>query len=80
MLALRGQLTDQRVTYTEERGDFVSIVRDVPAGVCGQCGERYLSPDTVDVLQELLEHGGMDKVAEILHVPVFDFPEPARTG
>ena len=67
------------VTYTQEIGGLVYIVGDVPANVCAQCGERYLAPDTVDVIQELIEHGGLDKVAEIRHVPVYRFPRLAAS-
>ena len=37
-----------------ERGSTVLVVRSVPAQVCDNCGEAYLSPDAVDRLQEML--------------------------
>ena len=39
---------------TVERGATVLVVRGVPAQVCGNCGEAYLSADAVDRLQEML--------------------------
>ena len=66
-------LRTERITYTQDVGGLVYIIRDVPADVCGQCGERYLTPATVDTIQELVEHGGLDRVAEIKHVPVYQF-------
>ena len=67
----------ESITYTQEVGGQVFIVREVPAVVCPQCGEQYLAPDTVDAIQELVEHGGLDKVFEITHVPVYRFPHVA---
>lgn len=37
-----------------ERGATVLVVRGVPAQVCDNCGEAYLSADAVDRLQEML--------------------------
>ena len=37
-----------------ERGQTVLVVRGVPAQVCDNCGEAYLSADAVDRLQEML--------------------------
>ncbi len=56
------------ITYTQTIGDQIYIVTDVEADVCPQCGEQYLSPDTVDRIQELIERG---EVAETRQVPVY---------
>ena len=37
-----------------ERGPTVLVVRSVPAEVCDNCGEAYLSADAVDRLQQML--------------------------
>ena len=37
-----------------ERGTTVVVVRGVPAQVCDNCGEAYLSADAVDRLQQML--------------------------
>lgn len=37
-----------------ERGQTVLVVRGVPAQVCENCGEAYLSADAVDRLHEML--------------------------
>ncbi|MBI2862797.1 MAG: type II toxin-antitoxin system MqsA family antitoxin [Chloroflexi bacterium] len=71
------KVVPRTVTYTQEIGGLVYIISDVPADVCSQCGERYLIPDTVEVIQELIERGGLDKVAEIKHVPVYRLPPVA---
>jgi hypothetical protein len=47
------------------------VIVDVPAYVCPECGESYLSPDTVDALQAIVEGRGRPK--KTLAVPVYEF-------
>lgn len=69
-----GRLTRGTITYTQTIGDEVHIVMDVEAEVCPQCGEQYLAPDTVDQIQNLIEHG---QAVETRQVPVYRLPQPA---
>lgn len=71
----KAQLTDKRITYTQELGGKVYVVSDVPALVCSQCGEQYLSPDTVDEIQKVIEQGEEGKRRPIKQIPVFHFPQ-----
>jgi YgiT-type zinc finger domain-containing protein len=64
-------LRRETITYTQTLGGKLSIVEDVPASVCPQCGEQYLDPDTVDAIQALVERG---PVRETRHVPVYHLP------
>ncbi|MFN0073708.1 MAG: type II toxin-antitoxin system MqsA family antitoxin [Chloroflexota bacterium] len=68
------QLRREKVIYTQTIGDKVYLVTDVEAEVCPQCGEQYLSPDTVDKIQTLIESG---HAAETRQVPVYRLPQPA---
>lgn len=43
------------VTVTLERGGSVVIFKDVPAGVCENCGEYYLSGEVTDRLMSRAE-------------------------
>ena len=61
-------LRRETITFTQTIGDNVYIVTDVPAEVCPQCGEQYLSPDTVDAIQALIESGD---VGETRQIPVY---------
>jgi YgiT-type zinc finger domain-containing protein len=45
-----------------ERGSTVLVVRGVPAQVCDNCGEAYLSADAVDRLQQMLAVAAQDGV------------------
>lgn len=38
----QGEIAPGKTTVTLERGDTVVVIRDVPAEVCGSCGEYYL--------------------------------------
>jgi len=67
-------LEKKTITYTQPIGDTVYLVTGVPAEVCTQCGEEYLTPETVDALQEITHTG---KVAKTLEVPVYPFSTAA---
>jgi YgiT-type zinc finger domain-containing protein len=67
-------LEEQKITYTQAIDGKVSIVEDVPVLVCPQCGAIYLAPETVDAIQEQIEHG---QTTEACQVPVYRIPQPA---
>ncbi len=39
----KGKVKEQRVTIDYRWGDTLTVINDVPAGVCQQCGEKYLT-------------------------------------
>lgn len=69
------KLKQQKITYTQELGGKLFVVSDVPALVCSQCGEQYLSPDTVDEIQKVIEQGEKGKRRPVKQIPVFHFPQ-----
>lgn len=44
-----------RTTCTADLGDALVVVRNVPATVCGQCGEEWIAADTAQTLERLTE-------------------------
>ena len=66
-----GVMTEDMVTYTIQLDDKLVVVEHVPAKVCGQCGERLYSPDTVERLQDTV--WGRRAPSRMLQTPVFDF-------
>jgi len=48
------------VEVIKKAGEKVVVVKDVPAWVCKQCGERYYSIDTVERINEMVR-----KVSEV---------------
>jgi len=54
--ALRaGALRHGSATIPFVRGENVVTIRDVPAEVCGDCGEAYLSSAVTDRVQQLVQ-------------------------
>lgn len=70
----KAKLEEKKITYTQELEGKVYVVSDVPALVCTQCGEQYLSPETVDRIQEVIEKGEQKKLKPVQQIPVFHFP------
>ncbi len=66
-----GVLQDGTITYTQVIGESVAIVKEVPAVICQQCGEEYLSSHTVTAIQQAITEGTGQTKTE---VPVYRFP------
>jgi hypothetical protein len=49
------------------------VVENVPAKVCGQCGERLFAADTVEKLQRTVWEQKSPKT--VMETPVFDYAE-----
>ena len=64
-------MKEQTVTYTIQTDDKLVVVEHVPAKVCGQCGERLYSPETVERLQQTVWE--QRSPSRVLQTPVFDF-------
>ncbi len=61
-------------TYTQEIEGRIAVVTDVPVLACPQCGERYLTPETVDRLQQLITQGPTaGQAPKTIEVPVYCF-------
>lgn len=49
----RGQVVQQHTTIDYRWGDDLMVIKDVPAAVCQQCGEKYLTSDVYKELERL---------------------------
>lgn len=49
------------------------VVENVPARVCGENGEQFFSPDTVERLQQVVWE--QRKPARVIEVPVYEFAQ-----
>lgn len=72
-----GVLSPQRVKIAFWSGDGLVVVRNIPAMVCGTCGEEYLSDHAAMGLDRMrgegfAAHDGTERIS----VPVIDFVEP----
>ena len=48
VICKNGVTEDGETTVTLERNGMVLVIRGVPARVCGNCGEAYVSGDITD--------------------------------
>ncbi len=55
VLCRQGETRPGHVTVTLERGGSVVIFKEVPADVCENCGEYYLSDEVTDRLMARAE-------------------------
>ncbi len=68
VLCRHGDTRPGRVTVTLQRGGTTVIVRDVPADVCENCGEYYLSEKVTEQLLARSEQAVKSGAeVEILH-------------
>jgi len=51
----KGSIVNGVSTFTVDLGFGVVVVRDVPATVCSQCGEEWLSDNTAEKLENIVE-------------------------
>ncbi|MGH9532737.1 MAG: type II toxin-antitoxin system MqsA family antitoxin [Terriglobales bacterium] len=70
----RGETRDGHTTVTLEREGAALVVRNVPAQVCNNCGEAYVSADVtrslLDAAREALRRGVQVDVREFVATPV----------
>ena len=68
---LKETIVEEKVNYTLEiNGKFI-IIENVPARVCVETGERFFSPETVKLLQQMV--WGDRKPNRLIETPVFEF-------
>ena len=64
-----GDRKESTTTFTVDYGTGIVVVRNVPAHVCGQCGEEWI-PDDVAARLERIAQGARDQKRQ---VEVIDF-------
>jgi YgiT-type zinc finger domain-containing protein len=68
------QVRVETTTYVQELDGRLAAVSDVPVQACPQCGEQYVSPETVDRLQRLLtQTQDAARPPRTVEVPVYPF-------
>ena len=63
-----GEILPKKVTVNHSYEDKLVIIRDVPVGVCQECGQRYYDAATLDQLDILAQNS--DTASERISVPV----------
>ena len=49
-----GEKIESITSFTADYNSGLVVVRDVPAKVCNQCGEEWLSDEATEVLEEIV--------------------------
>jgi len=49
----KAKIVEQQITIDYRWGDTLVVIKDVPAGVCQQCGEKYLASGVYKGLERL---------------------------
>ena len=55
VICKEGNTAEGTVTVTLTRGESTIIIKDVPAEVCANCGEYYLSEQTASRIYDIAE-------------------------
>ena len=55
LICKQGETHDGFATVTLERGRTTVIIKEVPADVCENCGEYYLSDEVTGKIEEVAE-------------------------
>lgn len=67
----KGSVENQSVTVDYRCGDKLVVIRNVPAHVCNQCGERYYDAKTSRRMERLVLRD--EKASVLINVPVCEF-------
>lgn len=64
-----GDVLEKRITVDYRWGEkLVSIIENVPAGVCQVCGEQYFKSEIVKEIEKIAQ--SKEKPAEVVEVPL----------
>ncbi len=63
-----GDIRPQKVTVNYSYKDKLVIIKDVPAGVCQECGQRYYAASTLEKLDAMAQNS--ETAPERISVPV----------
>ncbi len=63
-----GEIRPKKVTVNHSYEDKLVIIKDVPVGVCRECGQRYYAATTLDQLDTMARNS--DAAPERISVPV----------
>ena len=65
-----GHLRKTAITHEEKRGKKLYLIQNVPARVCGSCGEVWIEGTTLQEIDSLIQEGQPVRKVE---TPVYDF-------
>lgn len=63
VICKQGETVEGQTTVTLERDGTVLVIKDVPAGVCENCGEAYVSEEVATRLLAEIQQAATDGIA-----------------
>jgi len=54
-LLCHGEMEKSTVSYTIDRKGYHLFVKEIPAYVCSQCGEKYFDEKEVEAIQNMIK-------------------------
>ena len=66
-----GKVVEKKIEFDYRRCKKHYIIRNVPAGVCQQCGEKYFRADTSKEMDNLFHR--RQEIEKYISVPVLEF-------
>ena len=75
-----GELGPGTTTLEIWRGEQLIVIRDLPADVCQQCNEAYLSPGVSERLDHFLEKYHRHRPERYLAVPQYSAAQAMDEG
>lgn len=65
----KGKVSEQKVTVDYRWGDdLMTVIKNVPVGVCAECGEKYFKADVVKAMEKTAR--SRRKPKDFIQVPV----------
>lgn len=68
----KGDMERKLVTHTEDLGESVVVIRNVPALVCSECGNVWYSGDVVQQLEAIVDAIAANPFTEVAVVKFED--------
>jgi len=65
----KGALQEQRIEHVHRWNGRLYVLRNVPAEVCGQCGETFFAPQTLQAMDDAVTRHREPE--EHISVPVY---------
>ena len=67
----RGAIRPQKIDRVHRWGSQILFLKELPAEVCGDCGEIYFGPEALDLMYDAVK--GKMPVIETIQIPVVSF-------
>jgi YgiT-type zinc finger domain-containing protein len=75
-----GELKPGETTLELWRGEQLVVIRDLPADVCQQCQEAYLSAEVSEKLDRFMDRRQLSQAERYLTVPLYSAAQVLKGG